>query len=69
MSDLKSRIKKANAALDKNAPVEPAKIFFRQELGVMGEDEKRFREENPNYQGKGLIITWHDPYTIRDEKV
>jgi hypothetical protein len=68
MSDLKSRIKKALAALDKIVPVEPVKLFVRTELGVMGEEEKRFRKDNPNYRGKGLIITWLAPNAINYDK-
>jgi hypothetical protein len=68
MSDLKSRIKKANAALKDSAPIEPAKMFWRDKPGVMGEEEKRFMEENPDFKGEILTICWYDPNAINYEE-
>jgi hypothetical protein len=65
MGNLKSRIKKAQDALEKSAPAKKVKLFFSEKkLDVLSEEEIRFIEQNPDYDGEVLTICWHDPNAI-----
>jgi hypothetical protein len=68
MSDLNSRIKKAKAVLDKSAPVGPVKMFFSEDPEFLTEEEIRFFEQNPGFDGEVLTVCWHDPNAINYEE-
>lgn len=56
MTNLKHRIKKVEEAHKALTGGDEGPVFFLRDIsGVPGEKEKRFRKENPDFQGKIYI--------------
>jgi hypothetical protein len=56
MRNLNSRINKAKALVGKTAREKEMMFFVRMSPDVMGDSEKRFREENADFEGKIIVF-------------
>jgi len=57
MTNLNSRLRKAREQMAKVIASKERAFFFRMSPEEMGESEKRFREENPDFDGEIIIYT------------